>query len=75
MNHKMLLYILYKSLLLSHNDWIRKEKIIFGMLHVSHNKSESELDFSFLVTNFNNAPAQFFHWEMTSQETKWWQQQ
>lgn len=52
MNHKMLFYILYKSLLLSHNDWIIKEKIIFGMLHVSHNKSDSELDFSFFGNKF-----------------------
>lgn len=32
----MLFYILYKSLLLSHNDWIKKEIIIFGTLHVRH---------------------------------------
>lgn len=78
MNHNMLFYILYKSWLLSHNDWIKKEKLIFGMLHVSHNKSESELDcrvFFFLVTNFKDAPAQFFHREMTSQEMKWQRQQ
>lgn len=53
MNHKMLFYILYKSLLLSHIDWIKKEKIIFGMLHnVSHNNSESELDCSLFGNNF-----------------------
>lgn len=36
MNHKMLFYILCKSLLLSHNDWIKKEIIMFGTLHVRH---------------------------------------
>lgn len=36
MNHKMLFYILYKSLMLSHNDWIRKEIVVFEMLHVRH---------------------------------------
>lgn len=48
----------------------KKENIIFGMLCVSHNKAESELNVSYLLTIFKDASYR----EMASQQMKWKQQ-